>query len=160
MTAGATYEPIATTTLTSGSTLTFSSIPSTYTDLVLAINGTLNTSSAALAMTFNSDSATNYSYTRIEGNGTSASSTKQSTTSSISIGFLITTQSFTILNIQNYANTGTYKTVLGRYGSAADSTGLGVGLWRSTAAINRIDITVANSFGNPTYATLYGIAAA
>jgi hypothetical protein len=41
MAAGATYTPIATYTVSGSSTLTytFSSIPSTYTDLVLVVNG-------------------------------------------------------------------------------------------------------------------------
>ena len=39
MAAGSTYTPIATTTLGSAGTITFSSIPSTYTDLVIVLNG-------------------------------------------------------------------------------------------------------------------------
>jgi len=57
-----TYTPIATNTLASVSTgVTFSSIPSTYTDLVLVINYRLDGTGtgAAGALRFNSDSGSN-----------------------------------------------------------------------------------------------------
>jgi hypothetical protein len=72
----ATYEKIATTTLGSASaTITFSSISSAYTDLRLVITA-LQGSGNNIALRFNSDSGTNYSRTRLIGNGTSATSTR------------------------------------------------------------------------------------
>ena len=59
-----TYEPIATTTLGSAaSSITFSSIPATYTDLRLVLVHTPSASTGNAQMQFNSDTATNYSYT-------------------------------------------------------------------------------------------------
>ena len=78
-----TYDPIATTTISGSSTntYTFSSIPSTYTDLVLAFANFQGTTNYSFALRFNGDSGSNYSYTVLEGNGTSASSgTSTSTT--------------------------------------------------------------------------------
>jgi hypothetical protein len=71
MAAGATYEPIATTTLgTATSSFTFSSIPATYTDLRLVIGWVSGTNPR---IRFNSDTATSYSQTAMYGDGTAAS---------------------------------------------------------------------------------------
>ena len=69
MAAGATYTPIATQT-TSGSTgaVTFSSIPQTYTDLVVVINTSLSGLCNSL-LQFNGDTGSNYSGTVIGGSG-------------------------------------------------------------------------------------------
>jgi hypothetical protein len=162
MAAGSTYTPIATQTLGSGvSQVTFSSIPSTYTDLVLVINGGVVYN---LLMWFNNDTATNYSDTYIAGNGTSASSNRHSSRANIVAsydGAAGTTMGTFVYNIQNYANTTTYKTAIGRASDTSDSVICVVGLWRSTAAINRIDFTGnGGNFSTGTMATLYGIAAA
>ena len=72
-----TYEPIATTTVaTTGNTVTFSSIPATYTDLILvssARRGINGSGGAGLLCQFNSDSASNYSYSFGSGDGSAAS---------------------------------------------------------------------------------------
>ena len=79
MAAGSTYTPIYTTTLASAAaSYTFSSIPSTYTDLVIAATG-LTTAGTTLAMRFNGDTATNYSDTYLLGNAGAASSSRDST---------------------------------------------------------------------------------
>lgn len=69
MTAGQTYFPIANTTLSSAAaSYTFSSISGSYTDLVLVIGGTLSADISA-GIYFNGDTGTNYSTTRMYGNG-------------------------------------------------------------------------------------------
>jgi hypothetical protein len=82
MPAGNTYEAIATQTLGSAAaSVTFSSIPSTYTDLVLVCN--FETSSNAIAgvyIQFNGDTSTNYSSTNLIGNGSTAESSRQNST--------------------------------------------------------------------------------
>jgi hypothetical protein len=162
MAAGSTYTPIATTTLGSAaSSYTFSSIPSTYTDLVLIFNGAITTGFDAIAVTVNGDTGTNYSRTVLSGNGSAASSFNSANATSMQIGIMGTENSNTIFNIQNYSNTTTYKTFLSRANSSANVTRANVGLWRSTSAINRIDLTAASStFIAGTTFTLYGIAAA
>lgn len=73
----ATYESIETTTLGSAAAnITFSSIPSTYTDLVVVYTLKAETASADIYMRFNSDSGSNYSNTILWGNGTSAGSNR------------------------------------------------------------------------------------
>jgi len=155
---------IATTTLSSAtSSITFSSIPSTYTDLrvVLTIKSVSNADN--LQIRFNSDSATNYSQTLLTGNGTAASSTRYTSQSVIwDATSLSTTQpSFITLDIFSYAGS-TYKTAL--MSSNEDYNGSGfvkasVQLWRSTSAINTILMQMPSTFtfAAGTTATLYGI---
>jgi hypothetical protein len=63
----------------------------------------------------------------------------------------------------NYANTTTYKTVLARSNVTDFRVAAIVGLWRSTSAINTIQLRSDNSSYNFTTGstfTLYGISAA
>ena len=165
-----TYTPIATTTLGSAATVTFSSIPATYTDLVLVVNGstTRGTTSDTIRIQFNGDTASNYSSTNIVGNGTSASSARYSNqTMPFVDGIRLTGTDFPLASmivyqLMNYSNTTTNKTVLARGSGANYNVAAAVGLWRSTAAITSIYLqgdTVANFAIGSTF-TLYGVRAA
>ena len=160
-----TYEPIATTTLGSvTASITFSSIPATYTDFRLVVVGT--TASAVVGyIRFNGDTASNYSVTRLTGDGSTAGSSRNGPVGQISVGdwytFQATIPSMLTVDVFSYAGS-TYKTALTT--TSNDQNGSGyvercVGLWRNTAAIT--SITVANSgasnFQVGTTATLYGI---
>jgi len=164
MAAGSTYTPIATTTLGSAqATVTFSSISGSYTDLVLIIRGTSATSTAQLQLQFNSDTGTNYSTTYLIGNGTSAISDRDSNTAGGMVaGFLGTTEGNNIVNIQNYSNTTTYKTVLCRTNLTTSRTQATVNLWRNTAAITTILVQMlgGQNIASGSTFTLYGITAA
>jgi hypothetical protein len=161
MAAGSTYTPIATQTLgSSASTVTFNSIPSIYTDLVLVANS-ITAANASFKIQFNGDTGSNYSSTLVYGNGTSATSLRTSNQTSINIiGRSGSNGSSNIINIQNYSNATTYKTTLGRGG--ADITIATVGLWRSTSAITSINVAndSGGNFLTGSTFTLYGIAAA
>lgn len=162
MAAGSTYTPIATTTLGSaGRTITFNSIPSSYTDLILVVNGT-SASPSDCTIYFNGSQATDYSWTRVTGNGSTASSTRGTNQDGITIGTLYSAGiGNIIIQIQNYANTTTYKTALSRNNSPSAYTGAYVGTWRQTTAINSVTFYGANdNISVGTVATLYGIAAA
>lgn len=162
MAAGATYEPLATTTLGSAnSTITFSSIPSTYTDLRLVVTGNRVSGTAASTVQFNSDTATNYSSTYIEGNGSTATSGRTTSGTYIfNLGLLTSSNPcLAVIDIFSYAGS-TYKSAL--MSSSADQNGSGyvdrlVGLWRSTSAITTITLSQTNNFSIGTTATLYGI---
>jgi hypothetical protein len=169
MAAGSTYTAIATTTLGSAaSSYTFSSIPATYTDLVLVSSPKVSSAQEAVQVQFNTDTSsgsTNYSFTQLYGDGTSAGSSRTSNYSSIylSNGTSAVNYGTGILNIQNYSNTTTYKTIIGRFAEAAYNAWSGVGLWRNTAAINSITLTVSGTsktLSSGSTFTLYGIAAA
>ncbi len=158
-----TYEPIATTTLGPASaSVTFSSIPQTYTDLVVV--GSLSaTAGLDYWYRLNSDSASNYSNTRLTGDGSSAASGRTSSADRTYFNILGTGtgQHNFIMHLMNYSNTTTNKTQLIRYDNAGTVTALRVGLWRSTAAISTILIqTDSSTFTAGSTFTLYGIKAA
>lgn len=163
----ATYEPIATTTLGSAaSSITFNSIPNTYTDLRLVLFSTYSTGSSFIKLQFNSDTGTNYSRTNLQGDGASATSNRQSSVAQINMGFLPASSGQTTLqtiDVFSYAGSSN-KTCL--IESSEDNNGSGtvrriVGLWRNTAAITSITLTGdSTNFGTGTTATLYGILAA
>ena len=166
MAAGNTYVAIAEQTLGSAAaSVTFSSIPGTYTDLVLIAN-TGDTTNAGIYMQFNGDTATNYSYTRLTGDGSTATSQRSSNTAKTlvmgaSIAIPSTVTGMFTLNIMNYSNTTTYKTTIGNESIASGGFVAKAFLWRSTAAIS--SILLADDGGNllagSTF-SLYGIAAA
>jgi hypothetical protein len=162
-----TYEPIATTTLSANtSTVILSSIPGTYTDLVVvSVFGSSN--GMDIFMRFNNDSGSNYSTTRIAVNSAnpntpfalgSANQTGIQPRTSVNQQTSVTT----ILrdNIMNYSNTTTFKSVIGRYDYPGQVESH-VGTWRNTAAITRIDlVSDGQQFTTGSIFTIYGIKAA
>jgi hypothetical protein len=168
MPAGNTYEAIATQTLsTTSSGITFSSIPNTYTDLVLVATALFSTQQS-YRVRFNSDTGNNYSLNMAEGNGSSTY-----TAFYANYPYIFTMNTLTgdttapapnIFNIMNYSNTTTNKTVVVREnasGGTYPGAGAVVGMWRSTAAINTILIYPGGgTFNSGSTFTLYGIKAA
>lgn len=161
----ATYEKVASYTVASSgsiSTFTLSSIPATYTDLVLICISEA-TPGPEIWMRLNSDTGSNYSRTIVSGNGTSAISnrTSNATKAFLNDGVTANVPSSQIVNIMNYSNTTTYKTIISRSNSTPDAAQALVNLWRSTAAINSITILFdrASTFNAGSTFTLYGIKA-
>lgn len=165
----ATEIALATTTLASpASTITFSSIPQTYTDLrlVLSTAGVDSTSSSQVFLLFNGETtaSTNYSYTYLGSNGSIT------LTGTGSTGYLspftqgtTTIPGFFTADIFSYTGS-TYKTLLHTYSNDTNGTGTMnflVRLWRQTSAITSMTIQVSSSgirtFSTGTIATLYGI---
>jgi hypothetical protein len=166
-----TYEAIATQTLGSAAaSVTFSSIPGTYTDLVLISNArsTIASTGNNLYARVNSDSGTNYSATEIAGDGSSAYSDRQTNATYAYIGFTSGASSasdvygISISHFQNYSNTTTNKTILSRGDQAGNSTHAIVSMWRSTSAITQIVVypAGANNLAAGSSFSLYGIKAA
>jgi len=161
MAAGSTYTPIATTTLGSAAaSVTFSSI-SGYTDLVMIFDG-LSGSSNNVSLQFNSDTSSNYSSTRVRGTGTAAESSRWTNITQMYGSNTDTSgRSSVIWNIQNYANSTTYKTAICKGGGSGGEASAYVGLWRNTAAITSVTVIIsATTFNTGSTFTLYGIAAA
>ena len=158
----ATYEPIATTTLSStASDVSFTSISGSYTDLVL-IATIKATSTFNVRMQFNSDTGSNYSFTYVLGDGSGTESGRSSNAVSLDTGG-VNTDKFGVLtySIQNYSNSTTYKTVVNRSSEASKFTAAYVGLWRSTSAITTIKLfPTTSTFASGSTFTLYGIKAA
>lgn len=157
-----TYEKIATTTLGSNSgTVTFSSITSAYTDLVVILNPTTS-AEVNLTCQFNSDTASNYSFTYMLGDGTGTEAGRSTTQSHIVTGGLknptIGTQ---IWHINNYSNATTYKTLISRSNGSNKFVAIYTGLWRNTSAISSLSIGVTSgTLQTGSTFTIYGIKAA
>jgi hypothetical protein len=167
------YESISTVTVggAGSATITFSSIPSTYKHLQIRMTSRGTTSSGfGIDIRFNNDSGGNYSPSHyLEGTGSAAISgaaisgtptlieiygqPPSATTASVFGG--------SIIDVLDYANTNKYKTLRHLGGFDANGSGLidlDSGLWLSTSAINRIDITcVATAFAQYSSFALYGI---
>lgn len=169
MPAGITYEEIVSQTLTSAaSSVTFSSIPTSYTDLVLVCS-TRSTASSGddyAWIYLNGDTtASNYSRTLLVGDGSSVNSNRFANLISLTMPSASTSSgvyNVEILNFQNYKNSTTFKTVLSRNSLATVGTYAQVGLWRNTSIINTIQLVPyfgPNFAAGSTFA-LYGIAAA
>jgi hypothetical protein len=169
----ATYEPIATTTLgTAAASITLSSIPATYTDLRLVFVGystytSLNT--GAIRLRFNADTGSNYSDTYLYGDGSSATSSRETSATSIYAGAIPDNVAGTSIvgimtaDIFSYAGS-TNKTVLTtsssdlNTGNTLSTLTRTVGLWRNTAAITSITLVAGDpNFNIGATATLYGI---
>ena len=167
---GTNYDSIATTTVGAGgaSTITFSSIPATYTHLQIRFIGRITTGSwADLQLTFNG-STTGYTRHQLEGTGTSATAYGAASQANIPIASGITGSTQTagvfgvgVTDILDYTNTNKYKTV--RSLSGGDNNGSGYvdlqsGLWMDTTAVSSITLkSGVNTLAQYTQAALYGI---
>lgn len=157
----ATYEPIATTTLGSASaTVDFTSIPSTYTDLVLVFSG--STSSGNLGkLRFNSDTGSNYSCTILWATGSYKTSSRYTEPYLWVIPASANVMQNAIISINNYANANTYKTYLARANMPIESVGTTIGLWRNTNAITGIQFALSSgNYTSGSTFTLYGVKSA
>ena len=171
------FESIATATPTSGTSITFSSIPSTYQHLQIRmiLRDTFTTFGAdyALALKFNGSSA-NYTSHEVNGTGSAVAARGVTATSSMNLyasglwsGGTVPASTFaaTIIDIHDYASTTKNKTV--RYLAGADynsATGvnygmvIGSGAWLDTSAISSFQISgLAGTFDTGTTISLYGI---
>lgn len=160
----ATYVPLATQTLGSASaSITFSSIPSGYTDLRLVVNFATGSTSTNPRYRFNGDTATNYSNQNMLGNGSTTAGGSNTSLSTIAAGANISASfpATHIFNIFSYTNTSIYKTGLlleSTDNNGSGSTVAGVALWRGTAAITSITVLFTTGTMNTgTTATIWGI---
>lgn len=155
-----TYEPIATTTLTSPATeINFTSISGNYTDIVFVLAGT--SAGNDVRLQFNNNTGSNYSYTRFFGDGSSVYSDRGSNVTDIPATLGGMTNANSIVHINNYSNTTTFKTALVRANNPGSYIGAYIGLWRSTSAITSIRAFVlSGSIQSGSTFTLYGIKAA
>lgn len=165
MPAGATFEPIATTTLTSNTnTVSFTGIPNTYTDLlILARCAYQGFGSGDMNIQFNSDTGNNYATTRLLNSGGSAISNTSVNRANINSGEC--GLAFTILEVHIFSYTASvFKNVFtsGINPASTDNGYWTAGSWRNTSAITSVQVRAEVS---PTWQagstfTLYGITGA
>lgn len=170
-----TYTLISSNVLSSSAaSVTFSAIPSTMTDLVIraSVRNDLGSRASLSYINFNSDSAQNYSNTRVRGDGSTASSTRYTTSNASSLagsigytnGSTTTSNTFSSFEIYvpNYALTNqkafSVSIVNEDNGTTADAIAL-ANLYNQTTAISSFTIYPGNSVnwvsGSSFY--LYGI---
>jgi hypothetical protein len=169
------FESIATVSVGSGgaATITFSSIPSTYTHLQVRalIRGETTLSRPALRL--NNDSGTNYVVHGLYGTGSSVGAyadlnmTYIDTTVVSQSSDTASVYGVVIVDILDYANTNKNTTVRCLGGYDANGSGyasLHSGLWRNTAAVDRLDFVAGSvssgDFNQYTTFALYGIRSA
>jgi hypothetical protein len=163
--APASYDSIATINGNgSTGTITFSSIPSTYTHLEVRASFLASSANEDLLVRLNSDTASNYSFHELRGNGTSATAGGSASTAfmyaAANAGDTTYPQSF-VLSVTEYKNTNINKTI--RVLSGQDRNGSGgvsffSGNWRNTAAVNSITLYMPSGVINTNSKfALYGI---
>jgi hypothetical protein len=141
--------------------VTFSSIPGTYTDLRIVINGTA-ASTSYCTLRFNGDTGSSYSNTEIVGDGTTAGTYRNGSGVYAYTGSIYTAQTNNLIDIFGYSNSTTFKSFFHKADNAGNSVKQSVGLWRSTSAITSITVGTggATNFNTGTTFSLYGIATA
>ena len=168
-----TYTLIQAQTLASAAaTVTFSSIPATYTDLVLQMSIRDTNTGATIGSTtttFNNDTTTLYSVTNLFGNGATATSTRQSGVASWSSNYnassaSVTVSTFSSLEIYfpNYTSTTSKafsesQAVENNAASTGTQIGARARLYRNTSAISSIEIAAYVNFQTASSFYLYGI---
>jgi hypothetical protein len=157
------YDSIATSS-GAASSITFSSIPATYTHLQLRLFMVGTNADQDVWGRFNSDTGSNYSTQRIYGTGSSSAvaGVNRSSTKIDFFGRSNSTQpGVAVIDILDYANTNKYKTSRSLSGWDANGSGFNEftsGLWLSTSVINSITLfPQVGTFAAGTHAALYGI---
>ena len=164
------YASIATQTVGSGgaSSITFSSIPSTYTHLQIRIFGKGNNAAIyeSVGMEFNGDTGSNYTLHWLTGDGSAASSLGLTPRSEIRAAYIGGASGSNtgggVVDILDYTNTNKYKTSRSLSGTDANGSGYVYfisGLWMSTSAISSIYLypIFGSSFSQYSSFALYGV---
>lgn len=159
------FYSIATATVTSGgqATITFSSIPQTYTHLQLRGMNLSNTTTNGILTQFNGDTGTNYTEHDLRGSGAAVNAYAYTAQTGSGSGLTGSTTypAVSVLDIFDYTSTNKYKTIRALYGFDSNNTAggfvfLSSGLWLNTSAINSITLSGA-TFQQYSSFALYGI---
>lgn len=166
------YDSIATTTVGAGgtSTITFSSIPSTYKHLQIRAFARCATATVVrnITLRINSDTGANYATHYLYGDGASALAAADVSAAfmyaGIAAGASANASVFgaNVMDILDYANSNKNKTVRNLRG--VDNNGSGTvylvsGMWNNTAAVSTITLAVEGGANFDQYSSfaLYGI---
>lgn len=154
-----TYVPLATITLTTTpNSVTFSSIPSNYRDLVLISNqkGTI------LNESFVSLNGSSSGFSGVRMIASSGGATSNTYSDNIGMGVMLDTDGVFIYQFMDYSATDKHKTILAKQVRGQNSVvGTTAHRWANTSAITSITIAGQpfSSWNTGTYFHLYGIGA-
>lgn len=167
------YESISTVTVGSGgsATISFTSIPATYTHLQIRgiARGSRSDQADGIVAQYNSDTGANYSWHEIQGSGSSAGAVASANASHMGMQDSMAAQTggasifgALVIDILDYANTNKYKTQKSLTGNDRNGAGyvnFSSGSWRNTNAITSIDLKAlyGSGFAEYTQFALYGI---
>jgi hypothetical protein len=164
-----TYEKIQTYTLGSAaSSIDFTTIPATYTDLRIVWVYKPVTASNYPYLQFNGDTSAIYSFLTLYGNGTAGGGTgSPGSTGAFLLGNVAApTTQWQVNTIDVFSYTGgAFKSLLNTYSGDINGSGTvsyGTNLWKSTAAVTSIKLLFngGSNIATGSSATLYGIKAA
>jgi len=154
-----TYTPLATVTLgSSAASVTFSSIPATYRDLIFVLSGVVSAGAGeVIRVNFNGDTTSgNYSAVFANGDGSNTASG----TEARRFGLMYASRSQTVASFMDYSATDKHKTYLSRTGGASNAFEMIAGRWANTAAITSFRVFPdANGFASGSTLSLYGVIA-
>lgn len=156
------FVPLATTTLASSSaTVTFSSISGAYRDLRIVVSCQAMSGTGVMAMQFNTDTGSNYSYVGMYAEASPGSESATTTFIKSSVSNVTSNELLTV-DVMDYSATDKHKTALLRVGNASANLAAYAGRWANTAAITSVKLyhTGTNQFGAGATVSLYGIASA
>jgi len=157
------YESIASFSPSSGSSVTFSSIPSTYKSLQIRYS-CYSGVGVNISLQFNGDTGSNYTDHKLSGDGSSVTASGDVGQNRLVIGtegFSSNYRGVGIIDIIDYASTT--KNTTARAIGGLDNNGSGLmrlfsGVWLNTSAINEIKFQLAGStFSGANTISLYGI---
>lgn len=168
-----TFTKIATTTISSSTnTVTFSSIPQTYTDLRFEIGYTEASGNGDARVRFNGDTSTSTDFAGVFRNpGTPPTWGGTAFTPSTGVVAIFqncntstasapSSSAHCSFDVIDYRNTSKYTTVTSRTYTPTNSGWnflTGAAIWRNTAAVTTIDVIANGNWGAGTIITLYGI---
>lgn len=154
-----TYVALQTITLGSAAaSVTFSSIPSNFRDLICVVTGQA-ASNASFGARFNGDSTGHYRFVRYQGDGSSVSNGESTTLTYALAGRISGSfESSQIFQVMDYSANDKQKTVLAR--GNGDFVRSNVAVWPSTAVITSMQVFPDSwNFDAGVTVSLYGIEA-
>ena len=167
----AAYDPAATWLIQrinatgSSTTVSFTSIPSTYKSLQIRATFSAAATSGSVFVQANGDTGSNYAVHRLNGSGSTVAAQASTSTGypalNAAVNLSATYPSSLIIDIHDYASTTKNKTMRAIYGldtnSSVGEIDLTSVLWMSTSAINRLDVFAGTNFTSTSTFALYGM---
>ena len=152
-----TYVALATASVTADASVTFSSIPASYRDLVLVYGGSAS-ATGNLSIRLNGDTGSNYTHVRMYavsgGYGSDSYTGSRAENGSTSTG-----QGVVTINIMDYSATDKHKTILSRLNWAGTNLFAHANRWANTSAVTSIEVYNGDTGNLTGTLSLYGIEA-
>lgn len=164
-----TYEPISTTTTGSLTTsITLSSIPATYTDLVVILQGSMTAGANTIYVRINGDSSSSYQTVYLSSNGSGrAGAVGTQRNDGVSFGnyqygYAANAEFMVQAHFNNYSQSSYQKTCISKWSQGNSAVEYAGNLWYNTSTISSLEIrnNGGYNFAIGTTVTLYGILAA